>query len=90
MYVERLHITDRALQAIGKCSKMEALVVVRASHCTNQGMASLAAGCPGLRRLHVESWAPGHLGDAGLVSLAKHCKGLQVGCAVTLGGLVSG
>ncbi|CAI5518194.1 unnamed protein product, partial [Closterium sp. Naga37s-1] len=66
IYVERVQITDKGLQCIGKCPKLEALVVVRTPECTDAGMAAVAAGCSGLKRLHVEGWAPGHLGDPGL------------------------
>ena len=78
MYLEKVQITDRALQSVAKCPKLEALVVVRTPDCTDAGMAAIASGCAGLRRLHVEGWAPGHLGDAGLLAIAKHCRQLQV------------
>ncbi|CAI5987573.1 unnamed protein product [Closterium sp. NIES-65] len=77
IYVERVQITDKGLQCIGKCPKLEALVVVRTPECTDAGMAAVAAGCSGLKRLHVEGWAPGHLGDPGLSAIARHCRQLQ-------------
>ncbi|GJP67682.1 hypothetical protein CLOP_g24475 [Closterium sp. NIES-67] len=77
VYLERVQLTDRGLQAVARCPKLEALVVVRTPDCTDAGMAAIAAGCTGLRRLHVEGWAPGHIGDTGLGAIARCCRDLQ-------------
>ncbi|CAI7863883.1 unnamed protein product, partial [Closterium sp. NIES-54] len=77
VYLEKLQLTDRGLQAVARCPKLEALVVVRTPDCTDAGMAAIAAGCTGLRRLHIEGWAPGHIGDTGLGAIARCCRDLQ-------------
>lgn len=91
VYLERVQISDRGLQAISKCPKLEALVVVRANECTDAGLAAIAGGCPGLKRLHVEGWAPSQLADPGLNALASQCRQLQelvlVGNSVTVASL---
>lgn len=77
VYLERVQVSDAGLQGIAQCPKLEALVVIRAPDCTNAGITAVAKGCPSLRRLHIEGWAPNHIGDPGLAAIATYCRQLQ-------------
>ncbi|XP_002969264.2 F-box protein At1g47056 [Selaginella moellendorffii] len=77
LHVERLQLSDRGLQAVAQCKSLEALYVVKASECTNFGLSAVAFGCRHLKRLRLDGWRSGRIGDEGLISIAKRCRELQ-------------
>lgn len=77
LHMERLSISDRGLQAVSRCSRLEVLYVVRTPDCTNYGLSAIAEGCKQLRKLHIDGWKSHQTGDDGLAALAMKCRELQ-------------
>ncbi|KAH7351732.1 hypothetical protein KP509_19G012600 [Ceratopteris richardii] len=91
LHMEKIQISDRALHAISRCTRLESLYVVRAPDCTSNGLSAIAEGCRRLRKLHVDGWSRNLTGDEGLASLSIKCRELQevvlVGVTVTAASL---
>ncbi|MCO5569986.1 hypothetical protein L7F22_023700 [Adiantum nelumboides] len=77
LHMERLHLSDRGLQAVSRWQKLEVLYVVKTPECTNLGLSAIAEGCKRLRKLHVDGWKSNRIGDDGLIALASKCRELQ-------------
>lgn len=77
LHMERLHLSDRGLQAVSRCTLLEVLYVVKTPECTNFGLSAIADGCKRLRKLHVDGWKSNRIGDDGLIALATKCRDLQ-------------
>lgn len=77
LHMERLHVSDRGLRAVSRCSSLEVLYVVKTPECTNSGLSAVAEGCRKLRKLHVDGWKSNRIGDEGLIAVAQHCRDLQ-------------
>ncbi|KAI5069262.1 hypothetical protein GOP47_0015563 [Adiantum capillus-veneris] len=77
LHMERLQISDRGLQAVSRCSRLEVLFVVRTPDCTNYGLSAIAEGCKQLKKLHIDGWKLSQTGDEGLSALATKCRELQ-------------
>ncbi|CAI5467042.1 unnamed protein product [Closterium sp. Yama58-4] len=78
LLVEKTLLSDHALHALAQCPNLELMGIVHSPHCTDEGMAAVAAGCPQLRWVHIDGWATGHIGDTALTAIAKHCSQLQL------------
>lgn len=91
LHMERLHLSDRGLQAVARCTQLEVLYVVKTPECTNIGLSAVADGCKRLRKLHVDGWKFARIGDDGLIALAMKCRDLQevvlIGINVTVASL---
>lgn len=77
LHMERLQVSDKGLQAVSRCARLEVLYVVKAPECTNYGLSAIANGCKGLKKLHVDGWKSSRIGDEGLLALATKCRDLQ-------------
>ncbi|KFK44642.1 hypothetical protein AALP_AA1G285200 [Arabis alpina] len=77
IHLERMQVSDLALTAISKCSRLEILHIVKTPECTNLGLAEVAERCKYLRKLHIDGWKANLIGDEGLVAVARFCPQLQ-------------
>ncbi|KAL2644306.1 hypothetical protein R1flu_011893 [Riccia fluitans] len=77
LHMEKLQLSDGGLQSVARCKNLEVLYVLKAPECTNAGLSAVATGCRRLRKLHVDGWKAGRVGDEGLLSVARACKDLQ-------------
>ncbi|KAH7276980.1 hypothetical protein KP509_39G029100 [Ceratopteris richardii] len=77
VHVEKLHLSDRGLQAISRWTQLEVLYLIKLSECSNVGLSAIAEGCKRLRKLHIDGSKINRIGDDGLVTLAAKCQELQ-------------
>ena len=77
LHMERLHVSDRGLRAVARCSNLEALYVIKTPECTNDGLLAVADGCKHLKKVHVDGWKASRIGDEGLIALAMKCRDIQ-------------
>ncbi|MCO5554431.1 hypothetical protein L7F22_007961 [Adiantum nelumboides] len=75
--VDFLKIGGEALTAIAKCSNLEVLHVSKVWECSNTGIAAIASGCRGLKKLYIDDRSIQPVGDEGLHALGRHCTKLQ-------------
>ncbi|CAI0465061.1 unnamed protein product [Linum tenue] len=77
IHLERLQVSDAGLTALSTCLSLEILHLVKTPECTNFGLTLVAEQCKLLRKLHIDGWKANHIGDDGLIAVAKHCPNLQ-------------
>lgn len=77
LQIENMHLGDRGLMALSKCSKLEVFYMSRVSDCTDRGIYAVANGCRKLRKVHLDSGKSRRIGEEGLLSIATKCPHLQ-------------
>eukprot|EP00252_Welwitschia_mirabilis_P004696 TRINITY_DN14996_c0_g1_i1.p1 TRINITY_DN14996_c0_g1~~TRINITY_DN14996_c0_g1_i1.p1 ORF type:complete len:492 (-),score=76.23 TRINITY_DN14996_c0_g1_i1:788-2263(-) len=77
LQIENMHVGDRCLMSLSRCSRLEVLYMSKVFDITNFGVAALADGCRKLRKLHMDSSKSRRIGDEGLVAIATKCVQLQ-------------
>lgn len=77
IHLERVQVSDVGLISISNCPKLEILHLVKTPECTNTGLIAIAEKCKFLRKLHIDGWKTGRIGDVGLISIAKNCPNVQ-------------
>lgn len=77
LQIENMHLGDRGLMAVSKCSKLEVFYMSRVSDCTDRGIYAVANGCRKLRKVHLDSGKSKRIGEEGLLSIANKCPQLQ-------------
>ncbi|QDP16903.2 hypothetical protein Tsubulata_060007 [Turnera subulata] len=77
VHLERIQVSDVALNAISKCVNLDILHIVKTADCSNLGLVSVAQNCRQLRKLHIDGWRTNRIGDEGLIAVAKQCPDLQ-------------
>ncbi|KAI5062418.1 hypothetical protein GOP47_0022957 [Adiantum capillus-veneris] len=87
LHIDFLKISGVALTAIANCSKLEVLHVSKVWECSNTGIAAIANGCRGLKKLYIDDRSIHPVGDEGLLVLGNYCTKLQelvlIGVSVT-------
>lgn len=77
IHLERLQVSDMGIKAISNCLGLEILHLVKTPDCTNLGLVSVAEHCKLLRKLHIDGWRTNHIGNEGLIAIAKNSVNLQ-------------
>lgn len=77
LQIENMHLGDRGLMAVSKCSKLEVFYMSRVSDCTDRGIYAVANGCRKLRKVHLDSGKSKRIGEEGLLSIANKCHQMQ-------------
>lgn len=72
-----MHLGDRGLMAVSKCSKLEVFYIGRVSDCPDRGIYAVANGCRKLREVHLDSGKSKRIVEEELLSIANKCLQMQ-------------
>lgn len=73
LQIENMHLDDRGLMDVSKCSKLEIFYMSRVFDCPDRGIYAVANGCRKLRKVHLNSGKSKRIGEEGLLSIVNKC-----------------